>query len=1040
MSAFTRTLWLPAVLSMLALVPLPAATLNKPVMYVTQVPIPDEKLDKNISLSEMNITTTMMSPLADPKAAPRGGALWIRYADGTTRNLTEAAGLGLPVDGNHNSIGPQGANSIAVMKPQMHWSGGKAIFAMVVGAPVSASDTTVFHWQLYEITNFGQGQAPSISIVAGLPSNYNNFHACYDTQDRIIFVSDAPRGMQANLHPRLDEYMSLPCNTGLWRLDRTNNNELIQIVDAPSGAQSPFIDSAGRVIFLQWDHFTRDPQASTDRKPVSGNGDLWTQTFNGNGIFSSEAPGATFTLANTPGDTTNAMIQANFASYAAQNTYPEPRNFDKTALLTSNVNGNALNQFFPWECREDGSGHEVANHAGRHEISSSVGPSFNDDLNLVTLSNSGKPTGLNFMQLTESPVTPGLFFATNAPEFGTHSAGPIITYQMANGVNPDTLALKYITSLQPALPITSAGQADLTSPGIDIYRNPTPLSDNTLLAVTTKAVGYDHNISTAAAPQSRYAFRLRMLNPVTNNGVTTYSPDFNSVPTTQPAVAISYYAGGQPVSYTWPLWELDPVEVVARSNKPAQLGSPIASVEQSVFDEVGVHAPTLQTYLRNHNLALVVNRNSTRRDAADRQQPYNLKVAWFNTQTLGAPVSGVPVQKIYDIGWLQFIQADGLRGYTLNGNNANALTVPGRRMMPVPMHDSSAIAENPVVAGAPAGAVKLGNDGSWAAVLPAGRALSWHLMDGAGTKSQVKERYWVTFAPGEVRTCAVCHGVNTKDQAGNLSVPVNKPQALYTLLDFWKSAHPPGALQHAAASASALKNSVSVTLNVTRTGGSTGPASVHYASADGTAVAGSDYTGVTGVLNWLDGDTASKPITILVANTAAIGPNKQLGVSLTGPQYGTLGNPSVASVTLKEPPFQEWIFGKMGTAANTAAGLVLADPDHDGMPNLVEWVLGGDPTVNSAAQKPAGAMQNQHLTISFTRDLTATANIVVEVSGDLQTWTAGSSYGPAGNVPATPATTDITPPGSPPGFTVVRDNSAQAPGAHRFIHLRVDGP
>ncbi|MEO5916839.1 MAG: Calx-beta domain-containing protein [Luteolibacter sp.] len=1030
--AFNHRLARIAVLMTVSLATLSAATLNKPVMYVTQVPIPDERLDKNITLSEMNITTTMMSPLADPKAAPRGGALWIRYADGSTVNLTELAGYGGPVDAHHNAIGPQGANSIAVMKPAMHWSGSKAIFAMVVGAPASASDPTVFHWQLYEITNFGQGQTPVISIVAGQPSNYNNFHACYDTQDRIIFVSDAPRGMQANLYPQLDEYMSLPCSTGLWRLDRTIN-ELKQIIHTPSGAQSPFIDSAGRVIFVQWDHFTRDPQASTDRQPVAGNGDNWVQTFNGSGIFNTETPGGAFTLGNIPG----ASIPSNFASYSAQNTYPEPRNFDKTALSGTNMNGNALNQFFPWECREDGSSHEVANHAGRHEISSSVGPSFNDDLNLVTLNNSGKPTGLNFMQLTESPVTPGLFFAVNAVEFGTHAAGPIVTYQMADGVNPDTLALKYITPV--ASPPNPLLQAELAAPGIDTFRNPTPLTDNTLLVVTTKATRFDGNLSTAATPKSRYAFRLRMMNQSTSGGVTTYSLDSAFAPTSQSNVNISYYSGGQPVSYQWPLWELDPVEVVARANKPAQLGTTIPSVEQSVFDEVGVHAPTLQNYLRSKNLALLVNRDSTRRDSADKQQPYNLKVAWSNTQTLGAVIPTVP-QKIYDIGWMQFIQADGLRGYTLDGNNASALPVPGRRMMPVPMHDTAAIAENPPVAGAPAGAVKLGNDGSWAAVLPAGRAMSWHLTDTAGTKSQVKERYWVTFAPGEVRTCAVCHGVNTKDQAGNLGVPLSKPQALYTMLNYWKSANPPGTLQHAATNTSVIKSAGSVTLHVNRTGGSTGPASVNYTTTDGSALSGIDYDSVSGILNWLDGDSSPKPVTIALRNPTTIGASKQLTVALSSPLYGALGNPASASVTVDEPPFQAWLFNKLGASANTPVGLPSADPDDDGMVNLLEWALNGDPSVSSQTQQPTASLQNNQLTISFTRNLSSTAKSIVEVSDDLQSWTAGSTYSPAGNTLDTPATTDITPPGSPAGFTVVKDNAVQAPGTRRFIHVRVEGP
>ena len=102
----------------------PAAPLSKTVLYVTQTPIPDEVLSSShvLANTRINVTTTMQSPLADPQAAPRGGALWIRYANGTRRNLTSAAGFGGPVDANGNATGFQGANSIAVQRPFLHWS------------------------------------------------------------------------------------------------------------------------------------------------------------------------------------------------------------------------------------------------------------------------------------------------------------------------------------------------------------------------------------------------------------------------------------------------------------------------------------------------------------------------------------------------------------------------------------------------------------------------------------------------------------------------------------------------------------------------------------------------------------------------------------------------------------------------------------------------------------------------------------------------------------------------------------------------------
>jgi hypothetical protein len=90
---------------------------------------------------------------ADMQSVGRGGDLWIRYPDGTLKNLTAAAGYG--------SSGLQGANAIAVRDPAVSWDGSKAIFSMVVGAPRQQYDYTTHYWQLYEITNFGIGHSPS---------------------------------------------------------------------------------------------------------------------------------------------------------------------------------------------------------------------------------------------------------------------------------------------------------------------------------------------------------------------------------------------------------------------------------------------------------------------------------------------------------------------------------------------------------------------------------------------------------------------------------------------------------------------------------------------------------------------------------------------------------------------------------------------------------------------------------------------------------------------------------------------------------------
>jgi hypothetical protein len=214
------------------------------------------------------------------------------------------------------------------------------------------------------------------------------------------------------------------------------------------------------------------------------------------------------------------------------------------------------------------------------------------------------------------------------------------------------------------------------------------------------------------------------------------------------------------------------------------LANPINITEQQVFAQEGVDVPTFQEYLRVNNLALVVSHNVTKRDRADRQQPFNLRIAGTTNVTWGPTNTGVTNPKLYDISYMQFLQADHRRGYTGGGTNIQ----PGRRVLATPMHEIAA--DNPTDTNAFwSGTVKLSDDGSLAALVPARRAVTHHLL-GTNYESVVKERYWITYQPGEIRTCKNCHGINTIDQAGQ-GQPNNPPEALRDLLRYWKAQNTP---------------------------------------------------------------------------------------------------------------------------------------------------------------------------------------------------------------------------------------------------------
>ena len=87
------------------------------------------------------------------------------------------------------------------------------------------------------------------------------------------------------------------------------------------------------------------------------------------------------------------------------------------------------------------------------------------------------------------------------------------------------------------------------------------------------------------------------------------------------------------------------------------------------------------------------------------------------------------------------------------------------------------------------------------------------------------------------------------------------------------------------------------TVTVQRTGGSGGAVSVDYATSDGTATEGSDYTAASGTLNWAAGDSADKTFTVPVTWDGRGEGLESVNLALTNPGGGSdLGPNSVAVV------------------------------------------------------------------------------------------------------------------------------------------------
>lgn len=704
----------------------PTASGVPAILFVTQVPWSGFTV----------VSSTFGNHRGGVDSAPRGGALMLRLPDGTLRNLTREAGFG--------NDGMQLDRGVAVREPCVHWDGRRALFSMVVGAPTARYQVgRTYVWQIYEVTGLGAGERAAVTRVAGQPEGFNNVSPVYGSDDRVLFVSDRPPSGAAHHYPQLDEYESAPTTTGVYAIDAGGMGVSL-LEAAPSGVLSLSVDSAGRVLFTKWDHLQRDQQADAPATATEYGAFTWAD---------------------------ETAASARTTEVRGAEVFPEARTRDDPAY-DARWNLHSFNHFFPWTVRQDGSGEETLNHVGRQELGGSYTEgSVIGDANLSyytpesTHRNRYRLAGsAGLLQFRESPVTAGLYYATYAPEFSTAASGALIRVQADPSVNADDMALEAVT--HPDC-FRAPDRREEAPNSTGRYRNPLPLSDGTVVASYSREVTADRNLGTTAAPRFAYDFRLVRLardGEHWRNGEALTAGIQGSVQWWNPDTL---------VSWSGTFWELDAVEVRTRP-RPPMTTDVLPAPETAVFAEARVDVARLRAWMRDQNLALVVGRDVTRRDRGDLQQPFNLEVP-------GGVRSVARAGRTYPVAHLQFFQGDPLRGY---GGLASPRA--GRRLLARPMHASALPTQT--AAGAPPGSVPVASDGSFAAFVPAGRAMSWQLTDASATPV-VRERNWVSFVPGEIRACPSCHGINRLSQTG-MTEPTQGPAALRAALLSWAAQHP----------------------------------------------------------------------------------------------------------------------------------------------------------------------------------------------------------------------------------------------------------
>jgi hypothetical protein len=115
-------------------------------------------------------------------------------------------------------------------------------------------------------------------------------------------------------------------------------------------------------------------------------------------------------------------------------------------------------------------------------------------------------------------------------------------------------------------------------------------------------------------------------------------------------------------------------------------------------------------------------------------------------------------------------------------------------------------------------------------------------------------------------------------------------------------------VQFRASSIAVIEDIGVLTVNVLRTGGAAGSLSVDYATNDGTAIAGQDYTAASGTLIFNSGETL-KTFQIPIADDGTTEPDETFTVTLrNASSLEALGAPSIMNVTIQDRTTTPLIF------------------------------------------------------------------------------------------------------------------------------------
>lgn len=136
-----------------------------------------------------------------------------------------------------------------------------------------------------------------------------------------------------------------------------------------------------------------------------------------------------------------------------------------------------------------------------------------------------------------------------------------------------------------------------------------------------------------------------------------------------------------------------------------------------------------------------------------------------------------------------------------------------------------------------------------------------------------------------------------------------------------------------------------------------------------------------------------------------------------------VGNELRVTLTPTLTPLQAWRLTHFGTTENTGHAADDADPDDDGVANLLEYALGTVPTDRNSVVVPAVSTSADRLRLTFTPRVVDGLRYIVDATGNLAAW---------------PEQTDVTGLLTPDVSFTYTDTVDISSTTQRFLRLRIE--